>query len=126
MSFKKWITIFLVSILLTASLYAAYNALVDPFGVFGDKLLSYSEYSMTQNPRVAKIAYLDENHEKYDSYVIGCSKSSSLPTDTLNRYFDASFYNMIMYGGDLYDIEMTAKYVLENYGDEYKIKDGDK
>ena len=118
MSFKKWITIFLVSILLTASLYAAYNALVDPFGVFGDKLLSYSEYSMTQNPRVAKIAYLDENHEKYDSYVIGCSKSSSLPTDTLNRYFDASFYNMIMYGGDLYDIEMTAKYVLENYGAE--------
>ncbi len=115
MSFKKWIGVFLISLLLMAVLYASYNALVDPFGVFGDKLLSYSEYSMTQNPRVAKIAYLDRNHEKYDSYVIGCSKSSSIPTESLNAYFDASFYNMIMYGGDMYDIEMTAKYILDNF-----------
>jgi len=118
MSFKKWIGVFFISGLLMASLYALYNALVDPFGVFGDKLLHYSEYSMTQNPRVAKIGYLDENHEKYDSFVIGCSKSSSIPTESLNKYFDASFYNMIMYGGDMYDIEKTAQYVLNNFGAE--------
>src|SRR5690606_31585488 len=69
-----------------------------------------------QNPRVAKIAYLDRNHEKYDSYIIGCSKTSSYSTEALNKYYGgARFYNMLMYGGDMYDIEMTARYVLENY-----------
>lgn len=115
MNFKKWISAFLVTCITVCLIYALYNALVDPFGVFGDKLLDYGEYSMTENPRVAKIGYLKENHEKYDSYVIGCSKSSSLPTKALNRYFDASFYNMIMYGGDLYDIEKTAEYIINNY-----------
>ncbi len=118
MSFKKWITVFLLSTAFFTLLWAGLNLLVDPFGVFGDTLLDYPEYSMTENPRVAKIAYLDRNHEKYDSYVIGCSKTSSIPTEALNNYFDANFYNMIMYGGDLYDIEMTAKYILENYGAE--------
>ena len=115
MNFKKWLTVFLITCFAVCVLFAAYNALVDPFGIFGDRLLRYPEYSMTQNPRIAKIAYLDKNHEKYDSYVIGCSKSSSLPTEALNRYFNASFYNMIMYGGDLYDIEKTAEYIIENY-----------
>ncbi len=116
MSFKKWISVFAICSILFVGVWAAANILVDPFGIFGDTLLDYSEYSMTQNPRIAKIAYLDKNHEKYDSYVIGCSKTSSFPTDTLNRYFDAEFYNMIMYGGDLYDIEKTVEYILENYG----------
>lgn len=115
MNFKKWLTAFLITCTAVCSLYALFNALVDPFGIFGDKLLGYSAYSMTENPRIAKIGYLDRNHEKYDSYVIGCSKSSSIPTEALNKYFDASFYNMIMYGGDLYDIEKTAEYIIENY-----------
>jgi peptidoglycan/xylan/chitin deacetylase (PgdA/CDA1 family) len=115
MNFKKWIAAFILTCLAICVLFAAYNALIDPFGIFGDKLLRYPEYSMTQNPRIAKIAYLDKNYEKYDSYVIGCSKSSSLPTDSLNKYFSATFYNMIMYGGDLYDIEKTAEYIVNNY-----------
>ncbi len=115
MNFKKWMTAFLITCVAVCSLYALINALVDPFGIFGDKLLSYSEYSMTENPRIAKIGYLDRNHEKYDSYVIGCSKSSSIPTEALNKYYNASFYNMIMYGGDLYDIEKTAEYIIKNY-----------
>lgn len=115
MNFKKWLTAFLITCVAVCSLYALYNALVDPFGIFGDTLLDYNEYSMTENPRIAKIGYLDKNYEKYDSYVIGCSKSSSIPTETLNKYYNASFYNMIMYGGDLYDIEKTAEYIINHY-----------
>ena len=36
--------------------------------------------------------------------------------EPLNRYYDAKFFNMIMYGGDMYDIEMTTKYILNRYG----------
>jgi peptidoglycan/xylan/chitin deacetylase (PgdA/CDA1 family) len=114
--FKKWICIFIVTVVIVALIIAGFNALVDPFGIFGDHLFNWYAYDMTQNPRIAKIAYLDANYEKYDSYIIGCSKTSSYSTEALNRYYNgASFYNMLMYGGDIYDIEMTARYILENY-----------
>jgi len=116
MSFRKWITIFILTVISVGALVAGFNALVDPFGIFGDAVFDWYAYNMTQNPRVAKIAYLDRNHEKYDSYIIGCSKTSSYSTEALNKYYGgARFYNMLMYGGDMYDIEMTARYVLENY-----------
>ncbi len=113
MNSKKWTFAFLSFLAFFLLLWALLNVLVDPFGVFGDRILDYYEYNATQNPRVAKIAFLDKNPDKYDSFVIGCSKSSSLPTETLNKYFDADFYNMIMYGGDMYDIEKTCEYILE-------------
>ena len=113
---KRFFLIFLAAALVTAALLAGFNAAVDPFGIFGDRFLSFWSYDMTQNPRTAKIGYLDTHHQDYDAYIIGCSKTSSFPTDRLNALYDAHFYNMIMYGGDLYDCEKTAEYVLEHYG----------
>lgn len=116
MKLKNWVLIFLIAMVITGSTVGLFNIAVDPFGVFGDKLLNWYAYDMTNNPRVAKIGYLDQNHEAYDSYIIGCSKTSSFSTEKLNQYFDgAAFYNMIMYGGDLYDIEKTAFYMINHY-----------
>ncbi len=116
LSFKKWIAVFAVTAAVIGALVCGFNALVDPFGIFGDVVFDWYAYDMTQNPRAAKIAYLDRNHDRYDSYIIGCSKTGSYSTDALNRYYGgASFYNMLMYGGDMYDIEMTARYILDNY-----------
>ncbi len=116
MTLKKWIIIMLAAMALCACLFMAMNILVDPFGVFGDVLLDWYSYDMTMNPRTSKIAYLDRHHEEYDSYIIGCSKTSSFSADTLEKYYEgSSFYNMLMYGGDLYDIEKTADYILDNY-----------
>lgn len=116
MTHKKWLLIFITTLLLTSSVIGLFNTLVDPFGLFGDPIIKWDAYNMTNNPRIAKIGYLDRHHESYDSFIIGCSKTSSLLPQTLNQYFPgASFYNLMMYGGDLYDIEMTTKYVLEHY-----------
>lgn len=122
MSLKKWLGVFFAAALVAAALFAGLNALVDPFGLFGDKLLNWWSYDMTQNPRTAKIGWLDDHHADYDSYIIGCSKTSSFPTELLNRYFGgARFYNMTMYGGDLYDTEMTVRYLLEQYGAKHIV-----
>lgn len=121
MSAKKWLSLFFGSVIIIALLFAGFNAAIDPFGLFGDKVLNWWSYDMTENPRTAKIGWLEENHEKYDSYVIGCSKTGSFSTELLNKYQDASFYNMLMYGGDLYDSEMTIQYILENYGAKHII-----
>jgi len=116
MSWKRWFVIFLVSVLACAGLFTGFNCSVDAFGVFGDHFIDWYSYNMTQNPRVAKIVWLDRHWEDYDSYIIGSSKTSSFPAEYLNAaYGGASFYNMLMYGGDFYDIEATARYVLENY-----------
>ena len=116
MNLRKYILIFTISLFIAAAVLAGFNIAVDPFGVFGDKLMDWYAYDMTQNPRIAKIAYIDKNHDKYDSYIIGSSKTSSYSVEKLNEYYGgASFYNMIMYGGDLYDAQKTAEYLINNY-----------
>jgi len=117
MSSKKWCITFILSIILIMTMYASFNILVDPFGVFGDHIFNWYSYNMTNNPRVAKIGYLDkdENYKNYDSYVIGCSSTSSFSVEDLNNYLGGSWYNMIMYGADMLDVEQTCKYVIDKY-----------
>ena len=113
MTSKKWLVMFAVTVLLIAVLLCTYNVLTDPFGVFGDPLMNWYSYNITNNPRAAKIAYLDEHYEDYDSYIIGCSSTSSFPVDAFNEYLDAKFYNLIMYGADMLDVEQTDDYIIE-------------
>lgn len=115
MQVKKWILVFVLSLLGGVALLAAWNVVIDPFGVFGDRFFQWYAYDMTQNPRVAKIAWLDQHHEDYNSYVIGSSKASSLSVETLNKYTGDSYYNMTWYGGDLLDEMQLAAYIIENY-----------
>ncbi len=115
MSSKQWLIMFLCSILIVVLSIVGFNMLVDPFGVFGDKIFDWYSYNFTLNPRVAKIAYLDKHNKKFDSYIIGSSATSSFSVDLLNKYMDAKFYNLIMYGADIYDVVQITNYVVENY-----------
>jgi peptidoglycan/xylan/chitin deacetylase (PgdA/CDA1 family) len=116
MTYDKWLKKFVLFGLLTACLLILFNWATDPFGVFGDIFFNRYSYNMTNNPRTAKIAYIDKHHENYNSYVIGGSKSGALSPEILNSYIEgAKFYNMFFYGGDMYDMEKTALYLLKNY-----------
>lgn len=117
MTSKKWCIMFIISVILIAGVYALFNILVDPFGVYGDPIFDWYSYNMTNNPRVAKIGYLDKNYnyKKYDSYIIGCSSTSSFSVEDLNKHLGGSWYNMIMYGADMLDVEQTTKYVIDEY-----------
>ena len=114
-SSRQWLGLFALSVLLIAAALAAFNVITDPFGAFGDRFCTWWSYDETNNPRVAKFSYLEQHHDLYDSYIIGCSATSSYPTEQLNDYFDASFYNMIMYGADMLDVEQLSRYLVENY-----------
>lgn len=114
MSSKKWVLVFLVTVFVLAALLAGLNLAADPFGAFGDKLLHWFSYDETNNPRVAKFTYLEQHHEDYDSYILGCSSTSSFPVDGFNELYDASFYNLIMYGADMRDCEKITQYLLEH------------
>ncbi len=115
MSAKKWLIAFFGCVLFVLLLIAGLNFFVDPFGVFGDRFMQWYSFDFTNNPRAAKTAYLDINSEQYDSYLIGCSSTSSFPIDSLNEYTGANFFNLFSYGADTYDMYATAMYVLDNY-----------
>lgn len=117
MSLRKWLIAFAAALVVGGLAVGGFNIVVDPFGVFGDKFLKWHSYNMVNNPRVAKIAYLDQRHEQYNSYIIGGSKSSSISPELLNQYYgdDAKFYSMLMYGGDFHDYEKTMYYIVDQY-----------
>lgn len=115
LSSRGWLGLLALSVLLLAAGLALFNYLTDPFGAFGDRVMGWWAYDETNNPRLAKFSYLESHHGEYDSYVIGCSSTSSFPVEDLNRYFDASFYNYIMYGADMKDVEQLSRYLVEHY-----------
>ena len=115
MSSKQWLWAFLGTVLLLTILVMGVNFWSDPFGAFGDRFFQWWSYDETMNPRVAKLSYLEQHHDQYDSYIIGASSSSSFPTDSLNQYFDANFYNLVMYGADMLDVEQTCAYLMKHY-----------
>lgn len=115
MSSKKWFVLFCGTVVLLAACVVGFNWLVDPFGVFYHKVLEWPSHEMTMNPRTAKVTYLEEHHAEYDSYLLGCSSTSSYPIEQLNDYLDANFYNMLVYGADMKDTELQAAWLLDNY-----------
>ena len=115
MNAKKWVLIFLLLALVLVLGLAAFNYVTDPFAAFGDRFLNWFSYDETNNPRVAKISYLEQHHDEYDSYILGCSSTSSLQVSDFNKLYDANFYNLIMYGADMRDCEKIADYLIEHY-----------
>ena len=115
MNAKKWVLTFLLFALVLVLGLAAFNYVTDPFAAFGDKFLNWFSYDETNNPRVAKISYLEQHHDEYDSYILGCSSTSSLQVSDFNKLYDANFYNLIMYGADMRDCEKIADYLIEHY-----------
>ncbi len=110
-----WLRMLLATVLLIAIVIGLFNYFIDPYGMFGDPILDWWTYNQTLNPRGAKIAYLQDHHGEYDSYIVGSSGSSSYPIEELNAYMNARFYNCFFYGTDMVDFELMSKYLIENY-----------
>ena len=121
MNAKKWVLTFLLLALVLALGLAAFNYVTDPFAAFGDRFLNWFSYDETNNPRVAKISYLEQHHDEYDSYILGCSSTSSLQVSDFDELYGANFYNLIMYGADMRDCEKIADYLIEHYEVEHLV-----
>ncbi|MDD2495176.1 MAG: hypothetical protein PHE29_08290 [Tissierellia bacterium] len=113
MSTKKFFTMFFSILIIIFGAILLLNVFVDPFGLFGDKIYKWDSYNFTQNPRTAKINYIDRNKDKFDSYIVGSSGCGSISVNTINEYTNNSFYNCFYYGSDLMDSYNTIKYLSE-------------
>ncbi len=113
MSTKKFFIMFFSVLIIVCGAVPLLNVLVDPFGVFGDRIFKWDSYNFTQNPRTAKIGYIDRHKDEFNSYIIGSSGSSAILVDTLNKYSGDRYYNAFYYGSDLLDSYDTIKYLIE-------------
>lgn len=116
LSSGKWLILFFVTALVLAVLsVSVFNLVTDPSGAFGDPVLPWWSYDMTKSPRIAKLRYLEQNHEAYDSYLVGDSAAGAIPVELLDRCMDARFFNAFSYGDDTEGFEETAVYLLEHF-----------
>ena len=107
-----WLAVLAAAVVLG---WMALNLIVDPFGVFGDRLLTWWAYDETRNPQTAKFSYLEQHHEEFDSYVIGGPAAGAWDTQALNAAFDGKFYNLTLNTQDMRDMERYVRWLIEHY-----------
>lgn len=117
MTAKKWFAMFGAALILVFVVWAGINLVADPFGVFGSEAVRWDSYSMTNNPKIGKVNYIQEHFDEYDSYIIGSSSAASYDPEKLNQYLDASFYNMFHYGTNTNYYAALTQWLLENDND---------
>ena len=117
MKSTKWIKIFFGLSLIGVLFAGGVNYIVDPFNIFHTKFLK-EQFQM--NERFMKIEYLEENKNKYNSYMFGSSRIGTTPPNIIDKYFEnAKFYNFTVSGANFYDYLTHLKYFIKN---EYPIK----
>jgi len=118
---RLWLIVFFCTAFVLALAIASFNFITDPFGVFGDRFFDWYAFNMTQNPRVAKIVYMDKNYEEFNGFIFGSSGSSSYSAVQVGGYEDAEFYNLFVYGADMYDTKLMIQYAFEQYNVEHIV-----
>ncbi len=115
MTTKKFFIMIVSVLVLIFAAIGAGNYFINPFGLFNESLMDWDSYNFTQNPRTAKIHYIDKNHDKYNAYIVGSSGCGSLDPKQLSSYTGKSYYNSFYYGSDLLDSYETVDYLIRNY-----------
>ena len=114
MSNKRFLKIVFGLTILGALFVGCVNYVVDPFNIFHTKILK-EQFQM--NERFMKIEYLENNKDKYNSYMFGSSRIGTTPPSVINKYLEnAKFYNFTVSSANLYDYLIHLKYFIKaNY-----------
>ena len=109
---KNWNRNFIYLVLLSLSLIVLINYLVNPFNVFDHKVLIYDGQP---NERFTKINYLIKNNKKYNSYILGSSRSGILNPVVFNTKKGDKFYNLSVSSCTVYDIHNMVDYIVKSF-----------
>jgi hypothetical protein len=97
-------------------LIALVNLLVDPYGLFGSRILTPNNV----NERFAKIYYLDKHRTEYSTYLFGSSTIGLMSPRTLDQYLPTEkAYNLYVSNGSMADYALLLNYFIKN---RYPIK----
>lgn len=116
---KRWLLIFVSAAALALGVYTAINT---PAGST-DPAQDWHSPIETDDPRLARLTYLEQHHEEYDAYIIGSSPAAAYDPVQLNEYTGCRFYNLFTCGADTSLLAGEARYLLENYEVKHLILD---
>ncbi len=112
MNYKKF------SIMIVCVLYgclvtvALVNIVVDPYGIFQTPFLKRQSQP---NERYTKIEFLRARKGRYDSYIMGSSRTAFTSPDIVMRYLPgANFYNLSTIIAAPYEHVLHLKYLVKN------------
>jgi len=112
MNSKLWIKTYLIFIASIISIIFTVNYLIDPFDIFGTKILKQQNQL---NERFVKIEYLKKNHHKFNSYIFGSSRVGVTNPKIIENYIKGSkFYNFTLSQANLYDYVIHLEYFIRN------------
>ena len=111
MNSRKWIKNYLFIILFFGILMASINYIVDPFGIFNNRIL---KHQFEQNERFTKVNFLEEYNQLFNGYMFGSSRIGTTSTETIEKYIQNSkIYNFTIASGSLYDYLTHLKYFIK-------------
>ena len=118
---KRWLLMFVsaAALALALGVYAAVNT---PAGST-DPVQDWHSPTEMSDPRLARLAGLEQHHEEYDAYIIGSSPAAAYDPAQLNEYTGCRFYNLFTCGVDTSVLAEEARYLLENYEVRHLILD---
>lgn len=117
MTYRRW-SYFVISCMIIPVIVLGFtNYVVDPFNIFNSHFLKIDG---SINERFKKIKHIDKNHQRYNAYLMGSSRSGTTSPCLIEKYFPhLHFYNLTVAGCNQYDNELFLKYLIDR---KYQIK----
>ena len=119
MSARKWICIFIISMLAALSGLASFNYFADPYGYFTFQSGDYADINFSFNLSVVMARQFKANHvlkfpDQYDAYLLGGSKAGSYRPDKLKEMDGYRYYNMFESRGNVQEYEIETDFLIKN------------
>lgn len=112
MSYKTFSTILLAVIPAYLIVVLVINIIVDPFYIFQTPF--FKEQAQI-NDRYAKIQFLKENNQRFNSYMMGSSRMFLTYPEVIEKYIPGTkFYNLATIFGTMHEHLLHIKYFLDN------------
>jgi len=116
MIYKRFTVKYIYSLIVLILIIFFVNIIIDPYGIFETNILKNQQF----NERYLKAKYLLENHNKYNSYIIGSSRVGNTNPKLLEKYMPNSrFYNYTVAAANMSDYYKTIKWMINN---KFEIK----
>jgi hypothetical protein len=112
---KKFLLVFIGTILILCSVTAAINIYSNPFGYYGDAQLGVGQVF---NAQIEKLHHIESMEVKPDAFVFGSSNSMRMSPKLIDSLFQCRSYNYGVYQAGVADYYCIGHVIL----DDLKIK----
>lgn len=117
MSYKRFTLRFVGLFFAIALGNALLNFMVNPYEIFEYQALGQGIY---HNQRYEKINFLKNNHQRFDSYLIGSSRVGFITPQKIESYLpESKFYNAWVSSGNPLDAQIFIDWLIKNH---YEVK----